>query len=210
MLFFVGVKTNQQNGTKNPTLLPDEQLFVRLHEASWPVLFPLACRKLGDSDEAYDVLQDLFIELWDKREVFPLDNLSIVWLKRRLWFKLLAHFRRQGFKRQHLDNFQHFMEKETLVVQPGESANQMLERDYELIMDAIALTVAQMPERMREVFLLNREQHFTINEIAGHLGLSPNTVRNHLQTAMKRLRKALEAQNLTSPSFVLLWWLVAS
>lgn len=208
LLFFAGVKTTARDGSQERMPVPAEQLFVQLHEATWPVLFSLACRKLGDPDEAYDVLQELFIELWDKRDVFPLHTLSLAWLKKRLWFKLLTYFRRQGFKQRHLDNFRYFIESEPPITQPEEFTSNVFESHYELIMDAIALTVAQMPERMREVFLLNREQHFTIKEIAEHLGLSPNTVRNHLQTAMKRLRKSLEAQNLTS-SFLLLWWLIA-
>jgi len=186
----------------------DEQLFEQLHESSWTVLFQLACRKLGDQDEAYDLLQELFVELWDKRQVFPLGGLSLPWLKKRLWYKLVAHFRTQGFKQRHLENFRVFAEQERLIDQPKASSNLELESQYEVIMDAIALTVAQMPARMQEVFLLNREQQFTINEIAQRLDLSPNTVRNHLQAAMKHLRKSLKAQNLSTTCVALLWWVI--
>ena len=165
-------------------------------------------RLLKSTDLVDDLLQELFVELWDKRQVFPLGGLSLPWLKKRLWYKLVAHFRTQGFKQRHLENFRVFAEQERLIDQPKASSNLELESQYEVIMDAIALTVAQMPARMQEVFLLNREQQFTINEIAQRLDLSPNTVRNHLQAAMKHLRKSLKAQNLSTTCVALLWWVI--
>ncbi|SEK27690.1 RNA polymerase sigma-70 factor, ECF subfamily [Parapedobacter koreensis] len=209
MLYFAFVKTAKQGSTQIDVPASDEKLFEQLHEASWSVLFQIACKKLGDRDEAYDLLQELFLELWNKRDVFPLHGLSLAWLKKRLWYKLITYFRTQGFQQRHLENFRLFIEREHPVVQPDESLGQVFESQFELIMDAIALTVAQMPERMQEVFLLNREQQFTINEIALRLGLSPNTVRNHLHAAMKRLRKSLEAQNLSALCIALLWWIIS-
>ncbi|WP_177180956.1 RNA polymerase sigma factor [Parapedobacter koreensis] len=203
------MKTAKQGSTQIDVPASDEKLFEQLHEASWSVLFQIACKKLGDRDEAYDLLQELFLELWNKRDVFPLHGLSLAWLKKRLWYKLITYFRTQGFQQRHLENFRLFIEREHPVVQPDESLGQVFESQFELIMDAIALTVAQMPERMQEVFLLNREQQFTINEIALRLGLSPNTVRNHLHAAMKRLRKSLEAQNLSALCIALLWWIIS-
>lgn len=209
MLYFAGMKTAKQGSIQIDALTSDEQLFEQLHETFWPMLFRLACKKLGDRDEAYDLLQELFLELWNKRDVFPLHQLSFPWLKKRLWYKLITYFRTQGFRQRHLDNFSILMACEQPVIQRNESIDLLVESQFETIMDAIALTVAQMPDRMQEVFRLNREQHFTINEIADRLSLSPNTVRNHLHAAMKRLRKSLEAQNLSTPSIALLWWIIS-
>lgn len=204
------METNGQESTnRDHALAADKKRFEHLHDTSWPVLFQMANKKLGDYDEAYDLLQELFIELWDKRAIFPLQDLSLAWLKKRLWYKLITYFRKQGFKQRHLENFRLFMENDHLLItELGHSPQQAFEREFETIMDAIALVVAEMPERMREVFLLYREQQFTINEIAQRLGLSPNTVRNHLQAAMKRLRLSLEDSDLSSLSFALLWWVI--
>jgi len=187
----------------------DEKLLERLHDTSWPILFQLANNKLGDVDDASDLLQELFIELWNKRHIFPLGELSLAWLKKRLWYKLIMHFRNKGFKQRHLENFRTFMETEQLAFQPGESSDHAFEEQFELIMEVITLAVAQMPDRMREVFLLKRDHQFTINEIAQRLDLSPNTVRNHLQAAMKRLRSELETQHLSTLGFALACWIIS-
>lgn len=208
LLFFAGVGTTGKDRASACGSVPAEELFAQLHGDTWPTLFPLACRKLGDPDEAYDVVQELFIELWEKRNTLPLQNLSLAWLKKRLWFKLLSYFRHQGFKQRHMEHFRYFVETDALSEKTEESDRNEFENDYELLMDAIVITIAQMPERMREVFLLNREQRFTINEIAVHLNLSPNTVRNHLQTAMKRLRSSLAAHSPSAFSYLWLCWLL--
>jgi len=208
MTYFVDVKTTRQLDTFQDIVLSDEQCFEQLHETAWPILFQEAYRKLGDKDEAYDLLQELFLELWDKRQVFHLRELSLSWLRKRLWYKLITHFRTQGFRQRHLDNFKIFLQQEQMVVQSQEFLIQELESQYEVIMETIALAVAQMPERMQEVFLLNREQQFSINEIARRLELSPHTVRNHLQAAMKHLRQTLKTQNLSSLGLSLLLWIV--
>ncbi len=188
----------------------DEHIFERLHADTWSVLFQIAYKKLGDQDEAYDLLQELFMELWDKRQIYPLQTLSLPWLKKRLWFKLMTYFREQGFKQRHLEHLRVFVASESLVLQPAESVGVVSESDFEIIMQAISIEVAQMPDRMKEIFLLNREQHFTISEIAQKLGLSPNTVRNQLHTAMKRLRKSLEAHDLTAINLTFLCWMIWS
>ncbi|SFC68225.1 RNA polymerase sigma-70 factor, ECF subfamily [Parapedobacter composti] len=206
MLYFADVNTAKQAHTRQRVSTSDEVLFEQLHKSSWSMLFQLACKKVGDRDEAYDLLQELFVELWNKRDVFPLNNLSPAWLKKRLWYKLITYFRTQGFHRRHLEDFRRFMALEYPAVQPDESSVKLAESQFEIIMEAVELAVAQMPDRMQEVFLLNRERHFSIDEIAQHLGLSPNTVRNHLHAAMKRLRKSLQMQNLTAPCLALIWW----
>lgn len=205
MWYFAGVETRNLEGVE--AFASDEQLFEQLHETTWPILFQIACNKLEDPDEAYDLLQELFIELWDKREVFPFQQLSLSWLKKRLWYKLISHFRYRGFKQRHLDDFQSLVESDARVIEPDEYLTPGFESQFALIIEAISLVVAQMPERMREVFLLSREQHFSIAEIAQRLSLSPHTVKNHLQAAMKRLRKSLEFQDLSILNGILVWWL---
>lgn len=211
MPYFVDVKTTNQTNAVRDIVMSDEQCFEQLHERTWSVLFQEACRKLGDEDEAYDLLQELFLELWDKRKIFHLQELSLTWLRKRLWYKLITYFRTQGFKQRHLDDFKIFMKQQhvQMHVQEQELLLQELESRHEIIMEAIALAVAQMPEKMQEVFLLNREQHFSINEIARRLELSPHTVRNHLQASMKRLRLSLKTQNLSPLGLSLLLWIIS-
>lgn len=44
----------------------DELAFQKLHEQTWEEIFTIAFRKLKDEDEAYDLVQELYIDLWEK------------------------------------------------------------------------------------------------------------------------------------------------
>ena len=55
----------------------------------------------------------------------------------------------------------------------------------------IARQVAAMPEKMRQIYLLSKEENLTHAEIAGLLSLSNQTVKNQLYNALTRLRKSL-------------------
>ena len=56
---------------------------------------------------------------------------------------------------------------------------------------AIARAVDRLPRRCRQVFMLSREQGMRYNNIADTLGISVNTVENHISLALARLRQAL-------------------
>lgn len=191
------------------TLDIEKSTFETLHQESWPFIFNLAYQKLGDPDEAYDLVQELFIELWDKRAVFPPDSISIGWLKKRLWYKLLTHFRTQGFRQQQLADFRVFLESEHEVYREQDWQDSLIyEKEFNAIMEAIALVVTQMPERMQQIYLLNKEQHFSVQEIAERLGISPHTVRYHLQEAMKRLRDSLTSTDFSLVNYLLVFWVI--
>ncbi len=56
---------------------------------------------------------------------------------------------------------------------------------------ALVLEINNMPARVREVFKLSREEQMSVREIALHLSLSPQTVKNQLSYALKQLRSRL-------------------
>ncbi|MNT82317.1 RNA polymerase sigma factor [compost metagenome] len=59
-------------------------------------------------------------------------------------------------------------------------------------MAAIDKQVQSLPERLKEVYLLRKEEGLSIREIAGKLNISEQTVKNQLGLAVKRMRGALK------------------
>jgi len=185
----------------------DYSAFEELHTRFWPELQRLAYKKIGDRQDAYDLLQDMFIEIWEKRETLNFGDRLQGWLQKRLWFKLSTYFRNQGFRKKHQDDFKVYLENEqSSTFDPSELKE--AEAYYEDLLSAINKAIEEMPDRMREVFLLNRNEKYSVNEIAERLGLSPKTVRNQLERAIGRLRKSTDNYNPSALQVLFVLWIM--
>lgn len=169
----------------------DYNAFNELHHRYYKPLYLLASKKIGNEEDAYDLLQDMFIELWEKREAFSINNPLGNYLRNRLWFKLSGYFRKKGFQDKHFKNFSAFLEMQhSSSFHLDEMEVREVDLQYEAIIEVINQTIAAMPEKMREVFLMSRSNLYTVVEIAEKLGISPKTVRNQTNIALNRIKQA--------------------
>ncbi|TCC89176.1 sigma-70 family RNA polymerase sigma factor [Pedobacter frigiditerrae] len=186
----------------------DYTAFEELHRRYYKSLFTLAAKKIGDQDDAYDLMQDMFIELWEKRRTFSINNPLQNYLKNRLWFKLSGYFRTKGFKEKHFRNFTDFLQQQHAIA-PYMDQQEMREMDlqYEVVMEVINRTIAEMPDKMRKVFLLSRSNQYSILEIAQQLNISPKTVKNQINIALNRIRQATSDPSISALELIILIWL---
>lgn len=186
----------------------DYAAFEELHRRYYKPLFALAAKKIGDQDEAYDLMQDMFIELWDKRTTFSISNPLNNYLKNRLWFKLSGYFRTRGLKEKHFKNFAEFLQQQQDTA-PYFDEMEVREMDlqYEAVMEVINRTIEEMPDKMREVFIMSRSNEYTIAEIAEKLDVSPKTVKNQINTALNRIRQATSDPSISAFELLVLIWL---
>lgn len=183
--------------------------FDELHRRYWQELFKLAFKKIGDQEETNDLLQELFIELWDKRDTLLFSNSVTNWLRNRLWFKIAGYFRTKGFKEKHLENFRAFIQQEGEESFMMESAD-LREADafYEEILEMVNNSIADMPDRMRQIFVMSKTGNFTVKEIAEKLDISPKTVKTQLERATAKLRKAASSHQPTTMEWFFILWLI--
>lgn len=189
--------------------LSNEQAFHEFHRRFWHLLYTIAYKKIGDPDEVNDLLQDMFIELWEKREILTFNNAADSWIRNRLWYKIAIYFRYKGFKQKHQDNFLAFLKTEAENT-PLVNSLEMKETDlfYEDILNTINSCVEDMPGKMKEIFLMSRTGDYSVKEIAGTLNISPKTVKTQLERATAKLRKAASVHNPTGIELLLLLWLI--
>lgn len=185
----------------------DRSAFEEFHNRFYTDLFRMCNKKIGDSEESYDLLQDLFIEIWEKRESFHVPNTLDAYMKNRLWFKLATYFRSKGFKQNHIKKFTEFL---SLEVRPAFDEHEVKEinEQYDELIEKINQVIANMPEKMKEVFILSKEEQLSINCIAEQLNISPKTVKNHLHAAIKRIRSELNEYPSIAIELALLIWII--
>ena len=161
----------------------DEHAFRNLFEMYYPSLCNYARQLLGDPDLAEEVVQGLFVKIWEKRTTLSIETSLRNYLFRsvkNLCNNLISH---QKVRQLHADKF-----RETL--QGAEEAADAFLLDAEMAI-RIENVVNSLPEKRREIFRLSREEGLTYLQIAEQLKISVKTVENQMGLALKSLRDQL-------------------
>lgn len=136
-----------------------------------------------NQDEAEDVVQKLFIKLWEKRaELTEVNNMKS-YLYRATYnssLNVLDHIKRKGVHTQ----------LTTEIVANNSASDQLMSNE---LADKIMLSIQELPEKCGEVFKLSRDEQLSYKEISEKLNISIKTVENHMGKALKLMRRALSA-----------------
>lgn len=175
----------------------DFEAFDELYNRYWKKLYAIASKKTGCQEDSMDLVQELFIEFWNKRKRIAITSSLGTYLVSSLYYKTFHYFRVKGLQEKHLRNFQAFLQQNnqfefsTLPVMPLET-----EMEYEQLQQIIDQAIEGMPERMRAVFQMSRTGESSVTEVAEALNISPQTVKNQMGNAMQRLKKVVNEHAL--------------
>ena len=161
----------------------DEQAFASLFNKHWSPLFSLAYRLLRSYDDAQDIIQNVYISIWERREELVFTHSIEHYLLQATRFQALKKLNNILGDPQSLDRV-----REDFLPVFDAISDRLVERDLYKEIDGVLET---LPVRTKEIFLLSRRQHLTITEIAERLGISEKTVRNQLHLALKALRPSI-------------------
>lgn len=153
------------------------EIFNRFHVK----LFRLAVGVLRDEEVAKDVVQDIFVDLWNRRHTSDIQILCN-YLTRAVKFQTLKHLRNGKVREHHLK----LIQKIQFVNQTEELVN-FTELDRFLKME-----LEQLPPRCKQVFELSRFENLSHKEIAGKLGITSKTVEVQIHKALTVLRRRLD------------------
>jgi RNA polymerase sigma-70 factor (ECF subfamily) len=142
-----------------------------------------AVKMVHDEHAAEDIVQTLFIQLFEKNNLNTVDNIE-GYLLRSIRFKCIDHIR----KMKRLVSLPINEITEDSVIQ-----HEITEEEIEPLFHYYA---AKLPPRIREVFLLSRVSKLSYKEIAEELNVSQKTVENQMGSALKKLRTILHDEHL--------------
>ncbi|WP_460623462.1 RNA polymerase sigma-70 factor [Hymenobacter tenuis] len=170
----------------------DRGAFAEIYQRYWYRTFALAYRKLKSRETAEELVQDLFATLWHKRAEHSIQHLEhylLAAINRRVIGYLRAHQVRAAYS----DFCRYHQATST------DETEQTLAADD--LSEAFAKALLKLPEQSREIFRLSRLEHFTVQEIAERLNLSPKAIEYHLTKSMKLLRVYLRDFMIVSVCF---------
>ena len=136
----------------------------------------------NDDQMAHDITQDVFLEIWNRREKLNVSNLKS-YLRRAAINKMLNRIKK---------NRSDYFEPTELPEQKSDISEPLEVTKLNNLQEAINKAMDQLPERCRMVFKLRRIEGYSLKEIAAELEISPKTVENQLTKAMKIMRERLK------------------
>ncbi|MDR1201375.1 MAG: RNA polymerase sigma-70 factor [Tannerellaceae bacterium] len=138
---------------------------------------------MSDAD-AENIVQDVFLLLWEKREVLNIQISLTAYLFSLVKNKCIDHLR-------HRIVADEFQQELSLKLTSLEEFNRAFVSDEE-IEQFLTNAINKLPKRCREIFIKSRIEGKKYREIAGELNISVNTVENQMAIALKKLRIELK------------------
>lgn len=143
------------------------------------VEFAASGSRLKNLDDAEDVLHDLFVWIWKERQTLVINGELKNYLYTALKHKIIDHIRKNRTRQQYAN----LLEELSYSIEHHLAAKELAR--------AIEQSLSGLPPRAEEIYRLSRHSHLNVNEIARQLGLSEQTVKNQLTTALKHIRKSI-------------------
>ncbi|PVH24320.1 RNA polymerase sigma factor [Sphingobacterium corticibacter] len=160
----------------------DPMAFTYFFDSYWEQLYTIAYRHLQDEDTAKDIVQELFIHLWERRTLISTDYPTLgPYLFKALKNKILNYYALEKVRKQVLD--QAIQRMDTFTRSGGSTMQHYMQ--LEEIVDS---AVAKLPKLVQAVYLM-RLDDCSISQIAQTLNIAEQTVKNYLSDAKRILEK---------------------
>lgn len=158
----------------------DSKAFEEIFNRYWKRLYAYAFRIYEEEKICEDIVQEVFINLWERKSSAEILNLE-GYLFRAIKYRLANHIRNLKFTRVH--------ENVLSEIPYTDSASRKME--FEDFRDELFQSIDNLPPRCRQIFLLSRVDHLSNAEIAEKFNISKRTVETHISNALKILKDHL-------------------
>ncbi len=163
----------------NPDERMDKDSLEKLFREYFPPLISFARKILMDEDDAREVVQKVFVNLWEKREEIDLSTSLKSYLFTSVHNRSLNVIRdRKKFSSEEVPD----------MAGDWDVSAQIESMELE---EKINEALKALPEKCRQIFELNRFDGLKYSEIAAQLEISVKTVENQMSKALKMLREKL-------------------
>jgi len=171
--------------------------FQKIFELYSSPLFHFSLSYLKSKEAAEDVVQEVFIKIWNNRKVLKTNTSFQSYI-----FTIALNVIRKHFNKLSRQNE---IKRDILI----EFSKRKTEFDdytnFNLLLDKLDLLINQMPERRRQVFIKKKIEGKSIKEIAEEFSITPKTVEYHITEAIKFLKKEFEKLQINGIIFFYLF-----
>lgn len=154
--------------------------FECIYKTYAPSLVQFAAARLLSLEEARDIIQEIFTNLWVQRHTIDIKTSLKAYLFASVRYRVIDQIRKNINRREYAAMVTQLADN---MVADVESAAHVksIQRQLETVVDTL-------PARTKQIYRLSRQHHLAVKEIAAELGISEQSVKNQLSTAMNHLR----------------------
>lgn len=158
----------------------DHLAYKQIYQRYWAVLYRHARRMISDEEEAKDLIQDLFTNLWYKADELKIETSLSSYLYGTVRYQVFGLIDKRKVRQQHITSLQKFMKEAEFTTDTTVRENELkrlIERE-----------ISMLPPKMCEVFELSRKSQLNHREISQQMDISDQTVKKQIYNAVKILR----------------------
>lgn len=161
----------------------NEEAFSLLYQRYWKRMLYKARLKLDSPEDAEEIVQDTFVDLWKSRHSATLKNSFHTYISAIVNYKIIA---RMAANSKQLPYGQKDVQE--VQIEDDSTRNWLAFAD---LREEFETALNELPEKCRIVFKLSRDAGLTDRQISEELGISKKTVEAHISRALKQLKTSL-------------------
>lgn len=160
-----------------------EEAMATIYHNYFKKLYLSAYKLLQDAQACEDIIQDVFVSLWQKRETLEITHSLSAYLFTATRFQVLTYIRNGK-----TNNIALFEQLEERIWEEPLAESILYQKDLKARLDEV---VESMPAKMKKVYLLSRVDKFSHKEIAAKLNISTKTVETQIRNILIRIRHSI-------------------
>jgi RNA polymerase sigma-70 factor (ECF subfamily) len=161
----------------------EQAAFDELYRRHWRKVYALAYQKLRKRELAEELVQDLFVSLWMRRESLQINGALDAYLGMATRYLVIKFFQKERSRQEYAQQ----AALQPLSANPTEDSI-----FFDDLQQIIEQEINKLPEKCRHVFQLSRQSNLSQKEISLRLDISEKTVENHMTRALRLLRFGLK------------------
>ena len=161
--------------------LDDKTALEKIYKEYWSKLYIYAFNVLKEREICEDIVQEIFIDLWKKRNDIEITDLSS-YLYKSVRYQIFNHFRKSKYKKQLLMKLD--------LINKHYNIDELYEKKE--LKAQIKNLISKLPKQRRMIFQMSRFDGFSNKEISESLDISVQTVKNQISESLKFIRKSLK------------------